>query len=182
MRLKRRIAIVIGGGLLLLIVLGLFFPFRFSSVCTHCGVIRNTTEWQVPLTRITLFSKSNELQTPVSTELVHAGIVTKHDHEWLFCNGGGNGVTCAIGSGRLISPTAQSDGVALILAASQRFGEFQFRDRIMRMMFDSKTSGEVYGLGHRVPKNGFTDKQQFLAWIKEVTEYLDEMVAMQQEG
>jgi len=90
-------------------------------------------------------------------------------------------VTCAIGEGRHIRPVVQSDGVASVLAAGQRFGEVQFRDRLVRLMFDSKTSEAVRGLGLCAPTNGFTDATEFHTWLSRETEFFDEMVTMYQK-
>jgi hypothetical protein len=143
MSMKRKKRFLIVGASVLLIALvasALFGRFGFTSVCSRCGEIRDTTEWQIPLTSVTVFSPSSEHTSPVSTALTTSGIVAAHEHQWLFCQGGGNGVTCAIGEGRHIRPVVQSDAVAAIIAASQRFGETQFRDRLLRALFDPKTS------------------------------------------
>jgi hypothetical protein len=180
-RRKRRTALVVGFAVLILAGSALFGAFGFSSVCTRCGSIRNTTEWQIPLTRVTLFRTSSEHETPVSAELLRSGAVSRHEHQWLFSSGGGNGVTCAIGQGRHIRPVVQSDSVASILAASQRFGEVQFRDRLVVLMFDPKTSEAVRGLGFSAPTNGFTDASEFRKWLGDETEYFDQMVTMYQK-
>lgn len=90
-------------------------------------------------------------------------------------------MTCAIGEGRYIRPVVQSDGVASVLAASQRFGEVQFRDRLVRLMFDSKTSEMVRVLGRSAPTNGFSDASEFRIWLGRETEYFEERVKMYQE-
>lgn len=180
-RPKRRIALVVAVVALLLVGSAFFGEFGFSSVCTRCGAIRDTTEWQIPLTRIPMFRTSSERQTPVSTELLRSSVVAKHDHQWLFSSGAGNGVTCAIGEGRHIRPVVQSDGVASILDASQRFGEVQFRDRLVRLMFDPKTSEAVRGLGLSAPTNGFTDSTEFRSWLGRETEFFEDMVTMYQK-
>lgn len=175
---KRRIAPVLAAVGLLLSGSALFGAFGFSSVCTRCGAIRDSTEWQIPLTRITIFRTSSEHQTPVSTELLRSGVVSNHEHQWLFSSGGGNGVICAIGEGRHIIPVVESSGVAAILAAGQRFGEVQFRDRLVRFIFDSKTSEAVRVLGLSAPTNGFTDATEYHAWLSREAEFFDDTVRM----
>jgi len=135
---RRRIAIVCAFVAVVgLTVSALFGRFGFTSVCSRCGAIRDTTDWQIPLTSITVFSLSSTHASPVSTILTSTGIIVAHEHKWLFCQGGGNGVRCAIGAGRHIRPAVESDGVAAVIAASQRFGELQFRDRLLRALFFS---------------------------------------------
>ena len=90
-------------------------------------------------------------------------------------------MTCAIGQGRYILPVVQSDGVASVLAAGQRFGDLQFRVRLVRLMFDPKTSEAVRGLGLSAPKNGFTDASEFRAWLGPETKLFEEMVTMYQK-
>jgi hypothetical protein len=159
----------------------LFGRFYFTSVCSQCGAIRDTTEWQIPLTRISVFRHSSEHASPVSIVLSSGGIVPAHEHQWLFCQGGGNGVTCAIGEGRHIRPVVESDGVAAVIAASQRFGDLQFRDRVLHALFDPKTAEAVRILGANAPTNGFPDVSVFRAWLAQETEFFDEMVATSQK-
>jgi hypothetical protein len=166
-------------------ILGLFMyqggPFSYSSVCSRCGIVCHTTKWQLPGTRFTVFDQSSERDTPVSLSLRADGIVGPHSHQWLFAQGGGNGVRCALGEGRYIRPALESEGVASILYASQRFGEIKFRDRLVRLMFDPKTSQAVRDLGFSAPTNRFIDATEFRAWLDRETEFFDEMIAMYQE-
>ena len=167
-----------------LVLLGLaaaFGRFSFTSVCSRCGAIRDTTEWQVPMTRISVFSHSSERASPVSAVLTRSGIVGAHEHQWMFCQGAGNGVSCAIGEGRHIRPGVLSEGAAMVIGASQRFGELEFRDRLLRTLFDPKTSEAVRSLGMRAPTNGFPDASTFQTWLSRESESFDEMVAMCQK-
>lgn len=180
-RLKK---IAVAFAIVALVVLAasaLFGRFGFTSVCSQCGAIRDTTDWQFPLTSVTVFSHSSEHASPVSTVLTSSGIVATHQHQWLFCQGGGNGVKCAIGGGRHIKPVVESDDVAAIISASQRFGELQFRDRLLHALFDLKISEAVRGLGMNAPTNGFSDAPAFHAWLARESPSFDEMVAMYQK-
>jgi len=174
-RKQRRLALVVGCGVLLLAGSAWFGTFGFSSVCTHCGAMRYAKERQIPLTRITLFRTSSEHQTPVSVELFRSGAVSKHEHQWMFSSGTGNGVRCAIGQGRHIRPDVQSEAVASILNASHRFGEVQFRDRFVQLIFDPKTSESVYHLGFLAPTNDFTDAAEFRAWLDRETQFREDI-------
>src|SRR4051794_30310553 len=101
----------------------MFGAFRYTSLCGQSGAIQDTSECQSPLIHITLFRHSSSHAAPVSAVLTSNRIVAPHQHQWLFCQGAGNGVTCAIGSGRHIRPAVQSNGVAAVIEATQRFGE-----------------------------------------------------------
>src|SRR5690348_15012967 len=95
---RKKIAISLAiVALLVLAASALFCRFEFTSVCSQCGATRDTTDWQIPLTSVRVFSHSSEHASPVSTVLVSSGTVATHQHQWLFCQGGGNGVKCAIG-------------------------------------------------------------------------------------
>jgi hypothetical protein len=178
----KRVALVVAIiGLVSLAVCATVGAFGFSSVCTRCGAIRETTEWQIPLTSINVFQHSSEHATLVSAALVKGGIITKHEHLWLFSQGGGNGIRCALGEGRHIRPVVESEGVATVIAASQKFSELQFRDRLLHAMFDPKTSEAVRRLGMNAPTNGFSDASVFRLWMTQETESFEETVAMHQK-
>jgi hypothetical protein len=181
---KRRTKIAVASAIAALVVLiasATFGSFGYSSVCGRCGAIRETEEWQIPLTSIAIFRHSSVHASAVSTVLERNGIVSNHDHQWLFSQGGGNGVRCAIGEGRHIRPVVESDGVGAVIAASQRFGEFQFRDRVIHALFNPKTSEAVRGLGMSVATNGFPDASAFRSWLSHKADSFDETVAMYQK-
>src|SRR5258705_8395552 len=107
---KKRIAIATTVALLILVGMSaLFGAFGYSSVCRRCGLERRGTDWQIPLTSISVCKSSSEKPTPVSVTLERNGTVGRHEHDWLFIHGAGNGITCALGSGDYISPTVRSD-------------------------------------------------------------------------
>ena len=90
-------------------------------------------------------------------------------------------MTCALGQGRHIRPVVQSEGVAFILDASKRFGEVQFHARLVRLMFDPKTSNAVHGLGLNTPTNGFSDATEFRSWLGREAEFFEDMVTTYQK-
>ena len=100
----------------------------------------------------------------------------KHQHEWLFCAGGGNGVTCAIGSGRHILPSAESEAVARLIEASQRFGEIKFHEKLLQTVFDPEVSPYVRMLGIAVPHDGFSSAAELRAWIERESILFDEFI------
>jgi len=153
----------------------LFGPFRYSAVCNRCGAIQRTTEWQIPRTSIRLISRSSIQQTPVSLCLTTNRIVTSHDHQWIFAQGGGNGVRCALGGAHRVRSTVESSEVAQLLEALDRHGEHGFRDKVLTNLFDDSSTIFVHSLS--VPTGGFTNASQLRAWISEEAQYFDEMVS-----
>jgi hypothetical protein len=150
-------------------------PFGYSSVCGKCGASRHTTDWQLPLTDFTVFTHSTESASPLSRALLTNGIVSAHSHHWLFAQGGGNGVRCAIGQGMHIRPAAESEEFAeLVLMLHQR-GQIAFRDRVLLGVFDPDTSDLFRRLSFSAPKATMS-AAEMQGWIAEQSELLDEMV------
>lgn len=179
---RRKTAVIcVAGFLFLFVVWTLFASFHFMSVCVRCGADQTTFQWQVPRARQTVFSLSWKKETPVSASLERAGIAGRHAHEWLFNHGGGNGVTCALGHGSSIYPTVHCQGVARVIEASHQFGETNFCDRVVRLMFDPKTSGAVWQLGRPAPTNGFASATEFRDWLGQRTEYFEDLVTQYQK-
>ncbi|MEW6157511.1 MAG: hypothetical protein AB1813_08770 [Verrucomicrobiota bacterium] len=115
-------------------------PYGFYSVCKQCGMIRLSTKWMLPGTFITVFTNSKERSTPLSRTVLNYGIVPPHKHDWLFGQGSGHGVTCAIGSGRHIWPAAQSQKLADLLLLLHKHGKTEFRDQILVGVLDPETT------------------------------------------
>ncbi len=170
--------ILAGALILVLVIAALYGAFGSTSVCTKCGAVQQATDWQIPFTSVTVFRYTSVQSTPVSDILVRNGLVPRHDHQWSFCAGGGNGIRCAIGDGSRILPSVESSNAANIISASQQFNEIQFRDRMLLALFDPKTSDTIRQLGMLVPTNGFPDATTFHAWLGENSELFDETVAL----
>lgn len=149
--------------------------FAYSSVCDRCGAVRQTTEWQIPATSFAVFSHSSTHQTPVSLSLTTNQIVPPHNHEWVFAQGGGNGVKCALGRAHKVRFTVESTGVAQLLASLEQYGERDFRDKVLTNLFNDSTTHVVRTLS--VPSNGFSNAVQLHNWISIESEFFDEMVA-----
>lgn len=173
---QRRTAIGLFAALVLLVTFTLISgPFGYSSVCDRCGALRRTTNWQLPLTEFTVFSSSTEADTPLSRVLVTNSIVPPHTHHWLFGQGGGNGVRCAIGPGRHIRPAAESDEFAALVLALHQRGQIAFRDRVLRGVFDPDTSHLFRGLSFSSHADTMS-AAEMQGWIAEQSEFLDETV------
>lgn len=122
------------------IYVAFFGAFGYSSVCSRCGAVRQTTEWQIPRTSIPILSRSSVRQTPVSLSMTTNRIAPPHGHQWVFAQGGGNGVRCALGRARLVRSTVESSQVAQLLTALERYGERGFRDKVLTNLFDDSTT------------------------------------------
>lgn len=169
------------GAIGLALIAALYGHYGYRSVCSQCGLMHWNHEWQIPFTRVTLIRHSSDLDTPVYQALRRAGLVPKHDHQWNYIAGGGNGVACAIGRGQRIYPSATSDAVAQLIQAAGDFGEVEFRDKVVRELFNPDTSVEVCSLGVRVPTNGFTQVSELQAWIAKYEELFDDGVAARKQ-
>lgn len=141
-------------------------PFRYGSVCDRCGALQSTTEWRLPFTRLPVFAHSTESETPLSRVLMTNGIVSLHPHHWLFGHGSGNGVKCAIGPGRHVSPTAASEDFATLVLMLHRSGETALRDRVLSGAFDPETSRTVRCLAVDVPPTT-ASAEELQAWFVE---------------
>lgn len=157
----------------LLAVCGLFacWPFRFHSysICSRCGAVERTTEWQLPRNQVSFFSHSAIEDTPVSSYLLSSGSIGPHRHEWMFGHGSGNGVGCALGNGDLIAPTMTSSNVPHLLAFSRRFGEEKESDNLLKLAFDKEVSRTIGFVASELPKSGFTSREQYRSWMENET-------------
>jgi hypothetical protein len=179
--LRKRVTKIIAGLLLLIGILALWGAFSFSSVCSRCGATQHATMWQIPLTETTVFRTSSVSETPVSMALLRIGITSKHDHQWQFSQGSDNGVYCALGNGQRLWFIVRSEKVASLLEACHKFGETPFRDRLVRLMFDLKTTELVRQLGLSQPANGFANASEFRRWQADKMEFYDDLIMMYQQ-
>ena len=150
----------------------LYGRFGYTSVCDRCGALRETTQWQVPFTDITLFERSTESDSALSRVLLSRGIVPSHSHHWLFANGGGNGVLCAIGSGRHLRFTLQSEKVAALVRMLHERGQLSVRDRILRDVFNPDLSRVFPALCSDAPATDATGTE-IQNWVTEMTNNLE---------
>lgn len=150
-------------------------PFGYASVCDKCGAVRHSRDWQLPGTEVTIFTLSKELDSPLSRVLLRNGIVQTHPHHWLFAQGGGHGVKCALGTGRYILFAADSKEFAALVSALHQQGQMAFRDRVLRVVFDPDTAGLFRNLSFDAPTVA-TSASEMQTWIAEQSEYLDEMI------
>ncbi|HYF34409.1 MAG TPA: hypothetical protein VD994_03890, partial [Prosthecobacter sp.] len=152
---------------------GLFGVVGYSSVCTRCGMERDTLGWQFPLIPVTLAKVWWSSETPVSLLLKRTDLVAKHDHEWCFAAGNGNGSN--------VQWMASEQETAVLLEECLRFGDRSLADRLLRVMFDPVTAIAIRSLAHLVPEQRFADAADFEAWKDENLELFEREVAGLQE-
>ncbi len=132
--MKRRTKFILTG-IALVVALGaaLFGAFRFSSVCGHCGLLRQTTRWQVPCVELTLWETHAVSRNDFSDFAGRHGRTADQPHQWLFATGGGNCITCAIGAGRYLWPTIHHSDTRRLLELC-----FQVDEKLAGLLLDAK--------------------------------------------
>ena len=177
-RWRRRIRpflLLLGLYLTLGACLGQFDPFSSSSVCRHCGSMRHSTKYYFPFTSTVVWESHSSVSTPVSEVLMGRGLVPRHEHGWLFCSGGGNGVTCAIGSGRHIRSTVNRSEVADLLAFMAAHDLTNELNTVRLAIFDPQMSWSTAGYSILFTAEEFDHADEFLAWHREEWSMLMEL-------
>jgi hypothetical protein len=177
--MRRKFAIIAGvGAFLVLTGFVMSGVFASSSICHHCGASQSARRWFIPGTTTCYLHTTSVRATPVSNVLETTGVVAPHEHDWQMAHGSGNGIFCAIGQGRHLSGAVNSENVAAIISAANRFGDTVFRDKIVKALLDPKTSHSVFYLGNRVKTDSFTTRENFHAWLAEESASFSEALAM----
>lgn len=185
MKLSRTSKWMIGVGCFFVVVVAFaFWPFRFyyDSVCSQCGVIQQTTEWQLPHSQHSFFSHSAITQTPFSIYLTSSGGVGEHAHQWLFGHGGGNGIRCALGDGDSIRASVTSPDVARFLAFNRQYGNQEESGKLEKFVFDRDISRTILSLAAAVPTNGFATRAQYGTWLSEQGWLIDDALAIAKQN
>ena len=166
---------------LLAVALGacvLFGTYGYASVCGNCGVIRRTTEWQIPFTPIAYWRSESVSQTPFSKALAKQQLVTCKQHNWLFAHGSGNGVGCEIGEGRHLSSAVGSPAVAGFVEAVNRYQGPHEAQRWVKLLLNPDQSLRTYAaiFGSGAPDAGFDSQSAFDLWWRGNREFLAEIL------
>ena len=153
--------------LLLLPVLAWYGAFSYCSICTSWGEEQFATDWQIPLTRLTLWRSRSERDTPLSRVVSRNGLATPGAHAWLFAQGSGNGAMCAIGDGRFLNCN-HSDDVAAFVEAVAKFQSVGEARLWLGRLLDPRQSQEAANVirAADVPAGGFGSRAQFESWQK----------------
>lgn len=140
-RTAKRLLVILG--VLLMIIAALSVgQFSSTSVCTRCGAVRRTVEFQIPGTSLTLWTFRRDESSPVSKVLEQEKLISEHVHNWEFCQGSGNGIFCALGRGHRLLHVVETPEMASLVEASHRFGDDDFRDKLVAAIFRAKTKKE----------------------------------------
>ena len=153
-----------GGGLL---VASAFFSgaFRYYSVCRVCGETKTTSEFQV--WGLKVWQTDEKKGSRLSAMTTSKGIVGPHHHDWLFGQGAGNGVKCAIGSGRHIVQSVDSHQLASFVFDAWRFGQPGVATNLLVIALNPKLAHDARSLVPSYPEAGFSTRDEFLAWRNE---------------
>lgn len=165
-----------------LLLIGALFYGRFysSSVCAQCGASQFQTEWQVPLTTVTLFRTNHSEETTLSKAIIEAKLVLpQHEHEWWFTQGGGNGVTCALGRGHGVFQAVHDSRIPLLILAANRHHQAEFARRIVTCLFNPDTSDGVRTIASMAASKEFSDDAQFAKWLSESSQLIETYLAPQ---
>ena len=151
----------------MLIAAGMYYGrFSSTSICTTCGQIEETTEWQVPFLGVTYWRTSSVHQTPLIVVVTRYSLANSPVHTWGYCHGSGNGITCALGNYGQLGMPVQSPEVARFVDAIARYhGRAEARKWIASLLKPA-SSGNAAGsiIMENVPANGFPDRQSFEQW------------------
>lgn len=159
-----------------------FGRFSYSSVCTRCGAIQHAADWKIFGSVIPLLSSATVEATPFSTALTGGSSTNTCQHQWMFAQGSGNGVTCAIGSGRHLWTTIRSTNVAALLVWNQKYGDPQFQDRLVQVALDPETYSAAEMLAFDIPDNGFASRDEYHVWLVEAQKFFEEQVTRSKES
>jgi hypothetical protein len=114
--------------------------FRYSSICDRCGTVRHKSDWQILYSDITVFSQATESDTLLSRVLLTNNIVPTHAHHWLFAQGGGKLVRCAIGGGMYLENATRSEELAALMLQLHRHGLDDINTKILEGCMNPGTS------------------------------------------
>jgi len=160
----------IGGCVLIVAMTLVLWPFCFgyTAICTKCGAEEHVREWRVPFCDLTFFRYSSIVETPLSSSLAPSGLVAEHSHNWLFAAGGGNGVTCAIGSGRYLWNITRQPNSGRLLEAIQTYDGPDKARRLLDFALNPEYSqNDILSMVKLFPTNGFSNKEQFHTWLSD---------------
>ena len=154
-----------------------FWPFKFYyySLCSKCGEIQNTTDWQLPLTFSTFWSHASIEPTALSRYLASSRLVPAHKHDWQFGHGGGNGVRCALGAADRVRPLLTSTNVTTFLDLARQYGEPGESAKFLEYTIDPELCRAVFFLAGSIPHD-IHSSQEFRRWMEEYRFFVDDEI------
>ncbi|MCY2953349.1 MAG: hypothetical protein NTU53_15425 [Planctomycetota bacterium] len=153
--------------LAVILILAIIGPFRYGyfSVCSVCGRVQGTSRRELPLICLAYWISHSEEDTLISKTVTSAGLVTAHQHDWVFGHGGGNG---RFGSGPGISMRRAADSpdmVRLIQTIAQYEGKAAAQ-RLIHKLLDYRTTREVQEqiMFLDLPPQGLSTLRDYRQW------------------
>lgn len=161
---KRWIRRIVWGAGIWLVLTVLFGPFGYVSICQHCGRARHTTEFQVPLLGLSYFWFHHVEDTNFSSRL--GQLVPSHECRWLFGQGGGNGIVCAIGKGHSLLNVVNQPTIVSFIQNVDRFeGHAASQDWIAKSLDpDQADTVRHWLIGSIFPESGFDSEDEYRRW------------------
>lgn len=117
--------------------------FRYSSVCKHCAKVKSTSEFGIQSWNVVVWQTSKEQESRLSTMLASEGIVQPHEHNWMFAQGGGNGVKCAIGGGRFLARVNNDTEFVAFVRDTWRFGQQAIATNLLAAVLNPHTASSA---------------------------------------
>ena len=152
-------------GILLILVSFETDEWHYSSICRACGKSRSSRE--VHLLWWVVMPHHQEEDTRMSLALTTNGMVTVHDHDWLFAQGGSKSVSCAIGGGRHLSASVKSERLIRFISDAWRFGQLQTSTNMLAVAMTPNSSHDALWLIADYPQDGIESQREFLEWMGE---------------
>ena len=146
-----------------------FGTFNFESIGSSSGIIQSTTLWQIPFTEVTYFTSRHERETLLSKVIARNDLFSMREQVWIFSNGGGNGVMCAIGEGRHLRSAVYFPEVAFFVDAVAKYRGKSIAQAWLKLILNPKQSTGVTNAirSGEIPAAGFSDKAAFDRWWRD---------------
>ena len=149
-------------------VVGTGMFFGWTSVCRLCGSERmSQTIFWVPV-------HSYE-DTEVSRFVKAEGLRGEHKHEWLFVHGGGGGVFCAIGNGRLPLDNARYKPIVSFLRTIAQHRDPDESRKWLDRFLDPEQASRARHLVHLSESSELEPDETFDSWYEETCELWDQL-------
>jgi|GEM_PF-2286942 len=107
---KRRHWLILIGVMMLSVLSALIYSARFESysVCLQCALQQKTVAWEIPFFHRSLYESSQVTANRLSEVIQIHGFSLRHEHDWQFVFGSGNGSTMVFGSSRAVASAMTS--------------------------------------------------------------------------
>lgn len=162
-------------------VASLFCRFNSRSVCSVCGCTCQNTDLQLPLVPITYWRFQSTSETPLSEQVKQLNLAPGHRHDWIFMNGGGNGVMCALGNGGEMYANTQMPEVTAFVADTYRYRDAEEARHWLRTALREREASALrlwLVMGASPPYAGFDSTEDYERWRNEADREWPEILEM----